>query len=55
MLENDKNEGFRAALDLSKGRDYLHSLENGKLKSSDPGPYTKRISAEAVQRQSLVR
>jgi antirestriction protein ArdC len=32
VLKNDKNEVFRAAADASKICDYLHSLENGKVK-----------------------
>jgi antirestriction protein ArdC len=51
VLKNDKNEVFRAAADASKACDYLHSLENGKVKSAEPGPYSERITAEAHERR----
>jgi antirestriction protein ArdC len=52
VLKNDKNEVFRAAADASKACDYLHSLENGKVKAAQPGPHTERVTAEAEQRQA---
>jgi len=55
VLKNDKNEVFRAAADASKACDYLHSLENGKVKSAEPGPHTERVSAEAQERQARFR
>ena len=55
VLKNDKNEVFRAASDASKICDYLHSLENGKVKSEELGPHAERVTAEAVQRQARHR
>lgn len=46
VLKNDKNEVFRAAADASKACDYLHSLENGKMKSNEPGPHAERVINE---------
>jgi antirestriction protein ArdC len=51
VLKNDKNEVFRAAADASRACDYLHSLENGKVKTDDPGPHSERISAQAQERR----
>ena len=55
MLKNDKNEVFRAAADASKACDYLHSLENGKMKAAELGPHTERVSAESEERNTRVR
>jgi antirestriction protein ArdC len=55
VLKNDKNEVFRAAADASKACDYLHSLENGKVKSAQPGPFTEREVGEVQERQARTR
>jgi putative DNA primase/helicase len=55
VLKNDKNEVFRAAADASKACDYLHSLENGKMKAAELGPHTERVSAESEERNTRVR
>jgi hypothetical protein len=41
--------------DASKACDYLHSLENGKVKSEVPGPFTERLDAAAQERQARSR
>ncbi len=55
VLKDDKNEVFRAASDASKICDYLHSLENGKLKAEEPGTHAERISSEMQARQARLR
>ena len=57
MLKNDKNEVFKAASEASKVCDYLHSLENGKVKAADSGEFShaERLSAETPQRQGWAR
>jgi len=55
VLKNDKNEVFRAAADASKACDYLHSLENGMVKSAEPGPFTEREAAAVQERQARAR
>jgi antirestriction protein ArdC len=55
VLKNDKNEVFRAAADASKACDYLHSLENGKVKAAEPGPFTEREAAAVQERQARHR
>jgi antirestriction protein ArdC len=55
VLKNDKNEVFRAAADASKACDYLHSLENGKVKSAEHGPFTEREAAAVQERQARSR
>jgi antirestriction protein ArdC len=55
VLKNDKNEVFKAASDASKICDYLHSLENGKVKSEEPGPHTARVSEEVQARRAWSR
>jgi antirestriction protein ArdC len=55
VLKNDKNEVFRAAADASKACDYLHSLENGKVKTPQPGPFTERAAAASGALQSRCR
>jgi hypothetical protein len=44
-----------AAANASKACDYLHSLENGKVKSEQPGAFTERLDAETQERQALSR
>ncbi len=46
VLKNDKNEVFRAAADASKVCDYLHSLENGKVKEQSASPFSPSSHAE---------
>jgi antirestriction protein ArdC len=55
VLKNDKNEVFKAASDASKICDYLHSLENGKVRTAQPGPHTARVSEEVQARQARSR
>ena len=55
VLKNDKNEVFRAAADASRACDYLHSLENGKVKSAEPGPFTEREVVAVHERQARHR
>jgi antirestriction protein ArdC len=55
VLKNDKNEVFRAAADASRICDYLHSLENGKVKASQPGSFTEREVGGAQERQTRSR
>jgi antirestriction protein ArdC len=55
VLKNDKNEVFRAAADASRACDYLHSLENGKVKSAEPGPFTEREAVAVHERQARHR
>lgn len=55
VLKNDKNEVFRAASDASKICDYLHSLENGKVKPTEPASHVERLNAEPQPQQELSR
>jgi antirestriction protein ArdC len=55
VLKNDKNEVFRAAADASRACDYLHSLENGRVKSAEPGPFTEREAAAVQERKARSR
>jgi antirestriction protein ArdC len=55
VLQNDKNEVFRAAADASKACDYLHSLENGKVKAAEPGPHAERVTGEPQERTARNR
>jgi antirestriction protein ArdC len=54
LRKNDKNEVFRAAADASRASDYLHSLENGKVKEQAP-THAERVTAEAQERQARSR
>jgi antirestriction protein ArdC len=49
VLKNDKNEVFRAAADASKACDYLHSLENGKVKEPKPATHIERATNSREQ------
>jgi antirestriction protein ArdC len=54
VLKNDKNEVFRAAADASKACDYLHSLEDGKVKAQS-ATHAERVSAQAQEREASSR
>ena len=56
MLKNDKNEVFKAASEASKACDYLHSLENGKVRApaAEELSHVERLSA-AQGPQELAR
>jgi len=55
VLKNDKNEVFRAAADASRICDYLHSLENGKVKEPAPETHAERVSAQAPEQPARYR
>ena len=55
VLKDEKNEVFRAAADASKACDHLHSLENRKVKSTEPGPFTERETTAVQERQARSR
>jgi antirestriction protein ArdC len=52
VLKTDKNEGIQSPSDASKIRDYLHSLETGKVNDDVTGLHAGRIREEVQARQA---